>query len=156
MVTETEPQTVEQLLNNLLAQRDEFLEKVTEAENGIKAARKVLGLLQGQAGGKWTANGITSHDLEHCGTQHEALLKIAQLSEGVIKVRHAADLIREAGLSKGKKASTQSTLHNLLSKRPEWDYVEPGVFRLVHQDESEVTPEVSNRLLLPPADRKAT
>ena len=69
--------------------------------------------------------------LGHCRTQREALREIAKLRGGIVRAREAAPLILRAGLSKGKLTSVVSTVHNLLNSGEEWEYVEPGTFRLI-------------------------
>ena len=72
----------------------------------------------------------TASDIQNCETQPEALRTYAKLNEGLVHVTKVGDLIIEAGLSKGKRSSVHSTLHNYMTKRThEWTWVEPGVFR---------------------------
>ena len=74
---------------------------------------------------------ITALDIKHCETQPEALRTYAKLNDGLVNVTKAGDLIIQAGLSKGKRASVHSTLHNFMTRRnDEWEWVEPGLFRL--------------------------
>ena len=69
--------------------------------------------------------------IRKCRTQREALREIAKRNEGVVRAKDAAPLILEAGLSKGKLTSVVSTTHNLLNNGDEWEYIEPGTFKLV-------------------------
>ena len=71
---------------------------------------------------------ISPFQLIGCGTQREALQLIANLNGGDVRVRTAAHLIKEAGLSEGKDASIQATVHNILSSSEDWEWSEPGVF----------------------------
>ena len=63
-------------------------------------------------------------------TQREALREIAQMQKGVVNASKAGKLIMKAGLGKGKVQSTISTLHRYLTEGEEWEYIEPGTFRL--------------------------
>ena len=69
--------------------------------------------------------------IRKCRTQREALREIAKRNGGVVRAKDAAPLILEAGLSKGKLTSVVSTTHNLLNSGDEWEYIEPGTFKLV-------------------------
>lgn len=72
---------------------------------------------------------INPYELVGCNTQKEALHLIAMQSGGEVRVRTAAHLIKEAGLSEAKDASIQATVHNILSGDEDWEWASPGVFR---------------------------
>ena len=76
-------------------------------------------------------SGVTAQDIAHCHTQREALYRVAVSKGGKVNIREAAKLILAAGLSGGKVASINATLHRIVSQSDDWEYVEPGVFKLV-------------------------
>ena len=76
--------------------------------------------------------GVSPQDIAHCKTQREALVELARLNNGVVRVKDAANILRESGHAKGKATSARSTVHNLVSKDTDaWKWVEPGTFEYI-------------------------
>ncbi|MCY4558328.1 MAG: hypothetical protein OXF79_18525 [Chloroflexi bacterium] len=66
-----------------------------------------------------------------CLTQMEAFKAIALDSGGVVRVGEASRLVHAAGLSKGKASSIASSMPKRLNESEEWEYLEPGTYRLL-------------------------
>jgi hypothetical protein len=64
-------------------------------------------------------------------TQMEAFKRIALDSDGIVRVSEASRLVHSAGLSKGKASSIASSIPKKFLESDEWEYVEPGTYRLV-------------------------
>ena len=64
-------------------------------------------------------------------TQMEAFKRIALDSDGIVRVSEASRLVHAAGLSKGKASSIASSIPKRLLESDEWEYMEPGTYRLV-------------------------
>ena len=73
--------------------------------------------------------------LAECPTQMEAFKRIACDSGGTVRVTEASRLIHAAGLSKGKASSVASSMPRKLFESDEWEYLEPGTFRLLACDD---------------------
>ena len=72
---------------------------------------------------------IKPEDLTGCKTQRAALEQIALISDGMVKVVEASQLILDAGLSKGRKASVIATSHRTMTEDEKtWTWVAPGLF----------------------------
>ena len=75
---------------------------------------------------------ITVDDITHCKTQVAVLGTYAQLNSGLAHITSVADLIIQAGMSKGKRNSIRSTLYNhVLKHAEEWQWEQPGTFRWI-------------------------
>ena len=88
-------------------------------------------------------NGVAVLDIDidlikDCRTQREALKEIARQSQGVVRVREVPSVLKAAGLSNAKPASISSTSYNIMSNSDDWEYVEPGKFRLVNYTPEEI------------------
>ena len=68
---------------------------------------------------------------------------MARANGGTLYVTPASKVIKAAGLSDAKISSITATLHNRVSASDEWEYVEPGTFRLVDAKQPKETPERS-------------
>ena len=69
--------------------------------------------------------------LAHCATHEEAFREIANRSGGIVRVSEASRLVHDAGLSRGKVTSINSSMSNRLESHEEWEHVGPGTFRLL-------------------------
>lgn len=67
-------------------------------------------------------------------TQTEALVYIAENNNGMLRVTDARDIFVEARLARGKPRNVPGHIHHLLRNSDRFEYVEPGVFRLVPQE----------------------
>ncbi len=69
--------------------------------------------------------------LAHCATHLEAFRAIAERSGGIVRINEASRLVHAAGLSKGKASSINSSMSTRLASIDEWEYVNPGTYRLL-------------------------
>jgi hypothetical protein len=69
-------------------------------------------------------------------TQFEALIKIAEDHDGVIRVKDATDIVLKAGLSKGQPRNVYRHVLTLLSQSDDFERIGPGTYRLVADDAS--------------------
>ncbi len=89
---------------------------------------------------------VTVSDIANCKTQPEVLYAYAKVNNGVVHYSKAAQLVLDAGLSKAKLKSIQSTLHNYLSNHKEdWVWVDSGQFRLIREGRSPARPKPAGR-----------
>ncbi|MCE2501846.1 MAG: hypothetical protein J4G13_13435 [Dehalococcoidia bacterium] len=80
--------------------------------------------------------------LADCQTQMAAFRQIAIDSGGIVRVSEASRLVHAAGLSKGKVSSIASSIPKKFLESDEWEYMEPGTYRLVaHFDPTEGAPD---------------
>ena len=126
---------VQGLLDRLLAEQKEASDRLDRAIRDVQAAERVLALLEGDTEGDAvvgpTHGTTTPADIAQCRTQMDAAEKMARANGGMLHVTPASKVIRAAGLSEAKISSITATLHNRVSASDEWEYAEPGTFRLV-------------------------
>ena len=73
---------------------------------------------------------VKPSDIADCSTQRAALEKIALMSNGIVRVIEAGELIVQSGLSKGAKASVVATAHRTMSEDEQgWTWIAPGTFQ---------------------------
>ena len=75
-------------------------------------------------------NTVILADTTHCKTQRASLYEITRLNEGIVRATEAGDLIITAGLTDAKRASVIATTHRFMSHSNDWEWTEPGTFRL--------------------------
>lgn len=75
---------------------------------------------------------IPSSDLRGL-THMDALVKIAERNNGLVKVTEAKHLLIAAGLAKGKPKHIGPHIHHLLMDSPQFERDGPGTFRFVGQ-----------------------
>ena len=146
-------QDVQGLLDRLRAERDEASDRLARAIQDVDAVERVLALLEGDTEDYTDDTGDTvvepmhgmtaPADVAQCRTQIDAAVKMARANGGTLYVTPASKVIKAAGLSDAKISSITATLHNRVSARDEWEYVEPGTFRLVDAKQLKETPERS-------------
>ena len=146
-------QDVQGLLDRLRAEKDEASDRLTRAMQDVAAAERVLALLEGDTEDHTddtsdtvvgpTHGTTTPADIVQCRTQMDAAGKMARANGGTLYVTPASKVIKAAGLSDAKISSITATLHNRVSASDEWEYVEPGTFRLVDAKQPKETPERS-------------
>ena len=117
-------------VDTLLSQWKAEIAELQQMVDAIEWARQIFDESFPSKGAVTTLN-LDPAVIRHCRTQREALQEIAKRNGGIVRVREAAPLILAAGLSQAKLPSITSTAHNLLNGNDEWEYVEPGTFRLV-------------------------
>ncbi len=76
-------------------------------------------------------------DIVQCRTQMDAAEKMARANGGLLHITPASKVIKAAGLSEAKISSITSTLHNRASASDDWEYAEPGTFRLVKYEQTQ-------------------
>ena len=89
---------------------------------------------------------VTVADIAHCKTQPDVLYAYAKVNNGLVHYSKASQLVLDAGLSKAKLKSLQSTLHHYLSNHKEdWLWVGSGQFRLISEERSPARPKPAGR-----------
>ena len=121
--------------NDLLAMIARWRAEIDELERKIAVCTEALRLYNESPSDPADIDPLIAI-LSGCRTQREALHTIARHNDGIVRARDAAQLIYDAGLSRGKLSSVISTTHNLLSYGYEWERVAPGMFRLIETDEA--------------------
>ncbi len=128
--------TMDGLLAELYAKKERLAEEAHEAEMDIAAVERTLSIIESSGNeveGKIfdeSDDKVAAADIAHCKTQRAALYEIAKLNDGTVRATSAGDLIIAAGLSDGKRASVIATTHRFMSLSDEWEWTEPGTFRL--------------------------
>jgi hypothetical protein len=122
----------ENIIADLRSRKERLETALAETEADIDAAERFLLLLAGSMGNEEAEpqHVIGPDDIASCKTQRSALYEIAKRNKGIVKVTDAGNLIQEAGLSAGKTASVIATIHNFMSESDDWEWIEPGSFRL--------------------------
>lgn len=128
MNTQATKRTLDGLLADLYAKKERLAEEAQEADRDIAAVERTLSIIGN--GGSESDDKIAAADIAHCKTQRAALYEIAKLNDGTVRATGAGDLIIAAGLSDGKRASIIATAHRFMSQSDEWEWTEPGTFRL--------------------------
>ncbi|MGH2561635.1 MAG: hypothetical protein ACRDJH_21415, partial [Thermomicrobiales bacterium] len=67
----------------------------------------------------------------HGLTQYEALVRIAEDNDGILRTTDARDIFLRARIARGKPRNINGHIHHMLSRSDEFEKVAPGVFRLV-------------------------
>ena len=70
-------------------------------------------------------------------TQAEAFERIAERSDGIVRVGEASRLVHAAGLAKGKVSSVNSSMSAQLGRSPNWEWVAAGTYRWLHYESSD-------------------
>lgn len=122
---------VQDLIERKSTERDRLIKVVEKLDMDIQSARQTLAMLAEDVDSEAVAlSGVSVRDLAGCRTQQEGLRKIAELTDGVIRVNDVADLLIAAGLASGLPSSAVSSAHRVMTNSPDWEWVAPGVFRL--------------------------
>ena len=124
-------QDINKLLAQLTARRRQLATQIDDLDRRIEAAQLVLAMCEGTDDNSVDHLGSTAIEIAHCTTQTEAAKVLAQANEGILRVTPAAKVILAAGLSEAKLTSITSSLHHRLNSSADWEYYEPGAFRLV-------------------------
>ena len=107
--------------------------EITALQQKIDVVELVREMFQ-QVSPDGNSNSVSDIDIDSlkgCRNQREALKEIAQQNQGVVRVREVPSVLKAAGLSHAKPSSISSTSYNILSHSDDWEYVEPGTFRLI-------------------------
>lgn len=70
----------------------------------------------------------------HGLNQFQALVRIAEEHNGVLRVTDARDIFVQVGLARGKPRNVPGHIHHMLRNSDLFEYVEPGMFRLVESE----------------------
>ena len=128
--------SVQQLLNQLYAERGELEAAIKANGYSIAAAEHVLELMEPPRIFEDTpTHGKTlPSDVAVASTHLDAAVIMAHGNNGLLMVTPASKVIKASGLSQAKVGSIAATLHNRLTAHDDWEYVEPGTFKLVNSD----------------------
>ena len=84
--------------------------------------------------GNATVDDIRGH------SQRQAMYVIAGKNDNLLPLNNAVDLVVAAGLNKGTRKSSLSTLHHYLSNNPDFKWISPSTFLLLTgEDEPDPT-----------------
>ena len=72
---------------------------------------------------------IKPSQIAHCKTHLAAWSEIARLSDGLAKLSDGAQLLIDAGLSKGKRRSVISSIITQMEGNDDWEKVGPSTYR---------------------------
>ena len=137
MVVQTAAHEFEQYLSNLRYREEQLLRETQEIREQIGCAEVVLeGFLNWRLKNPPTDaigrhNHVQPNDIAHCPTQRAALEEIARLSGGLVNATDAARVIVEVGKWSGNLGSVGATVYKIMNESKDWEWVEPGVFRLL-------------------------
>ncbi len=141
MSTRSAKHVIEGLLADLIARRAELEEQTKAVDRDIGSTERTLTLLtdalENPSDTGELGNPITADTISDCETQRAALYRIAEMNGGIVRATEAGVLILEAGLSDAKKASVIATVHKFMSQSDDWEWTEPGSFRLKTYEEPE-------------------
>ena len=115
------------LLRDLCAREETLTQELEDVRGRIETTKKFRDVFDtwkaetplehtGKAGRRRWHSHLGPQDIAHCTTQHEALKCIARLSGGLVNPTEAAQIVRDVGLSQGKRSSTISTLSGYLKR----------------------------------------
>ena len=125
-------QATGQMLNNLLAElytkQAQLAEEDQETARDIAAVERTMSILEEKPNEPTPK--VTAVDIAHCQSQRAALREIARLNDGIVRTTPAGDLILAAGLSEAQRPSIIATIHRYMSHSDDWEWTEPGAFRL--------------------------
>lgn len=136
MNKQTTKRDLDGLLAELYADKERLAEEVQKTERDIAAVERTLSLVESndsESAGKVfdeSEDQIAVATIAQCKTQRAALYEIAKLNDGTVRATDAGDLIIKAGLSDAKRISVIATAHRFMSQSDEWEWTEPGTFRL--------------------------
>jgi hypothetical protein len=133
------------LLAELRAQEEAIMKEVEDrlvyVRNRIAATETVLEMLTGNSGQDearslpTTTNGW-AQKLKGL-TQVQALVRMAQENEGVVRVRDARRIFMATGLAKGKPKYVGPHLYHILKDAEQFERVAPGTFKLVQEPKAD-------------------
>ena len=109
---------------------------LTEARHKLEQIKTAVSLCDALETPTTPKYGIHSHidpsELADCASQRAAGVKIAQLTEGRLKLSDASRLIYAAGLSDAKDSNgPKSTLHGMISVSDDWEKDDDDVYHLL-------------------------
>ena len=116
------------MLAELYTKQAQLTEEDQDTDLDIAAVERTMSILEAKTHEPEAR--VTAADIAHCQTQRAALREIARLNDGIVRATTAGDLILAAGLSKATRASIMTTIHRYMSQSDDWEWTEPGAFRL--------------------------
>ena len=131
-MTSGEPNDVRALIAKLSSEYNALEERIGAIKHTLEAAQHVLAVLSKEERSiDPSLATISLVEVRACKTQREVLYLYAKANGGFVHVGKVSHMIHDSGMSKGKYSSIRSTLHNMMTKQAnEWEWVEPGIFRL--------------------------
>ena len=126
-MSETTAETVEQTLSCLLSKREDIRKTLGQVDEDIAACQKVIALIRAPNGpieasdeavtrpslSKGTA--VTADDLRGSDIE-SALIRIAEVDQGVLLSYRARPVLMEAGIFRGDQRSASSRLYEALTR----------------------------------------
>ena len=126
----TNDSNVRAIRDKLLAQRNTLVHDLERVQSDLQVAERMMTLLANEQNPNGHGPAITVEDVQHCRTQKDLAKRFAELNGGVVRIKEAGRLAFETGRWQAKQTSLNSTLYNLISNSPEWEWEAPGTFRL--------------------------
>ena len=123
MSTQAAIPVLNRLLDELYTKQAQLAEGDQETAADIAAVQRTMSILEAKPN-------VTATDIAHCRTQRAALRAIARLNESIVRTTEASDLILAAGLCEAQRSSIITTMHRYMSLSDNWEWTEPGTFRL--------------------------
>ena len=128
MSTQAAIPVLNRLLDELYTEQAQLAEEDRETAADIAAVQRTMSILEAKPNEPEAK--VTAADIAHCRTQRAALREIARLNDGIVRPIEASDLILGAGLSQAQRSSIITTIHRYMSRSDDWEWTEPGTFRL--------------------------
>ena len=127
---------LETYMNHLEEEADQARQVYESAQKKfVETAKVFVGLVAWRYPTKELLKDRHSHidveKLRGLQSQRDALIVIARLTEGIVRSTEAGRLLEKAGLTEAKPSSISPATYRLLNDDEEnWEWVEPGTFRL--------------------------
>ena len=130
------------------AREELLIQELADARTAKEAFQYVIAVLVQEGNLAAKTAGIHGHirlsQINDCKNQIEGWERIAQLSNGFARPSDGAQLLIEAGLSKGRRRSVVSTASNHMSNSDDWERTEAGTYRWLLYGASDHNPDVQD------------
>ena len=127
------------------AREELLMQELADARTEKEAFQCVIAALIREGNPMAKTAGIHDHirlsQIKDCNNQIEGWERIARLSNGFARPSDGAQLMIDAGLSKGKRRSVVSTASNHMSNSDDWERTEAGTYRWLLYGASDHNPD---------------
>ena len=117
------------------AREELLIQELADARTDKEAFHRVIAALNQKGNPAARAPGMHDHirlsQIRDCKNQIEGWEQLARLSGGFARPSDGAQLLIDAGLSKGKRRSVVSTASNHMSNSDDWERTDAGTYRWV-------------------------
>jgi hypothetical protein len=122
-------------LTGACAREELLIQELADARTDKEAFHRVIAALNQKGNPAARAPGMHDHirlsQIRDCKNQIEGWEQLARLSGGFARPSDGAQLLIDAGLSKGKRRSVVSTASNHMSNSDDWERTDAGTYRWV-------------------------